>query len=103
MKLSKDQIEIIKLMQEGWACGIHTCTSGFTKIFNRGVLQKFGLGYGAPIKDVKAVSIYALERKCLIERFGVGDGMIKPIEFKLTNLGKNVSCVQKENGVDKNE
>lgn len=86
-KLSVLQMKVIKLMQEGWACGIFTCTSGHTKIFDRGCLQKNGLGHGFPSESVKAQTIRSLENRGLIQKVGKGDGMVLPIEFKLTEKG----------------
>lgn len=75
-------------MQEGWSCGIFTCTSGHTKIFDRGILQKNGLGHGEPLKHVKAQTIRSLENRGLIQEVGKGDGMVIPKEFKLTEKGE---------------
>ena len=89
MKLSKQQKRIMELLQDGWELGVHTCTSGYTKIFRRAILQKNGLGKGAPLEDAKATSVFALEKMGLIKQTDEPTyPMVRPTRYELTKEGE---------------
>ena len=96
MKLSSHQTKVLKLMQEGWECGIHICTSGHTQMFERGVLQKNGLGHGSPLEEVKAQTIWSLRKHGLIELIPNDYVMTKPTRFVLTQKGKFLQLAKNE-------
>jgi len=90
-KLSSQQCEVIKLMQEGWELGVDTEGWRSTLGQRRARLQKYGLGKGDPIAYFKAVVIDALERKKVIEQEPNNYPMIKSTKYHLTEKGKAIS------------
>ena len=62
LKLSKTQQEIVQLMKNGWELGIHHA------YFSDSWIQKDGLGKGGESKNVSITTIWALEKKGVIER-----------------------------------
>ncbi len=62
MKLSRSQIEVLTLMNEGWAL----CASG--GFYATAWLQKNGCGHGGPTKKVNVATKQALSNRNLINR-----------------------------------
>lgn len=91
MKLSEGQSKVIRLMQEGWALGSHLTQIGHTRLIERGVLQKHGLGHGAPMEDVNIRTINALVRKKLITKHPNKLVMVQPTRYSLTEKGKETT------------
>jgi len=90
MKLSQQQIKIIRLLQEGWELGVDTDQIGFTRIRQVARLQKYGLGHGYPIEYAKVRTIEALEKRGLIQKMPNPFIMIKPTRYILTEKGKEI-------------
>lgn len=89
-KLSKNQIKVLKLMQEGWELGSDLSQVGFVGLVERAWLQKNGIGHGAPCEDTKIVTVNSLVRRELIERISNPYRMIRPTLYRLTEKGKEI-------------
>lgn len=74
MKLTKNQQEVIDLLNTGWSLGQSKTING------RDRLQKDGLGKGGETKDVRKGTIYKLSKLGLIKSTGYG---FPSEEFKL--------------------
>ncbi len=81
MKLTTNQIEVIKLMREGWQMG-HSAV-----MTRRTWLQKDGVGRGGESKDVNKNTFNSLVFKNLLNQ----DKYSFPtVTYKLTELGKTL-------------
>jgi len=90
MKLSKNQIKVLQLMQQGWELGSSVGTIGFTVIVRRAWLQKNGIGHGAPIENTKIVTVNSLVRKGLVEKLSNPYVMTQCTLYRLTSKGKEL-------------
>jgi hypothetical protein len=90
MKLSSKQIEVLKLMKEGWELGIDT--DGWRSTLGRRTarLQKDGLGKGGLVTYFRAIVIDALEHKGFIMHKINQYPTITPTVYYLTEKGKEV-------------
>lgn len=90
-KLSKTQLNVLRLMSEGWELGSYPIQIGFTRIVEHAVLQKHGLGHGDPMEKVNIRTINALLRKKLIRFPSNPHPMIETTRYWLTEKGRNVA------------
>lgn len=88
LKLSKNQMKVIKLMQEGWELGSDIYYIGRVTQIEKGRLQKHGLGHGDPMEEVKIVTIRALKKKELIQALPNPYPSLEPTRYTLTEKGK---------------
>jgi len=85
MKISKIQLEILKLMKKGWELGkmFHTDLSV------RFWLQKEGIGKGGETKEIRnSKSIFKLEDLSLIKLNQGNPSYFSGCTYKLTEKGK---------------
>lgn len=84
IKLSDKQKNIIRLMREGWACGIYPRYK--VSQSNSGRLQEGGLGKGGSAIRVSVASIKSLFNKGIVGE----TNRIRLQEYVLTELGKTI-------------
>lgn len=88
MKLSKTQLEVIRLMKEGWELG-RNVTNG-RDVGHQWWMQKGGLGYGGEDKTVNSATAWKLYHLGLICK--PNPNLEFPTEhWALTEEGKNVA------------
>ncbi len=87
IKLSKSQIEIVKLLQsdEKWEIGQRTGWGGNTW------MQLGGLGRGGNTKNVSVSTFASLASKGIIDEKKHDSPWEQPRRYQLTELGKTIS------------
>lgn len=81
-KLSKPQTDLFNLLRKGWSLGRSTSS------ISRSFVQEGKLGGGGTAKDVRAETIFAIEKAGLITPCNYG---FPHQEYKLSAYGKVVS------------
>jgi hypothetical protein len=92
VKLSKNQLEVLKLMSEGWKLSFFGCFSGFSTWVNMGRIRQenYPTTYNKE-KHVSVATIKALENKGLIIKTSDSSERFEHITYyALTEKGKEV-------------
>lgn len=85
IKLSEKQVEVIKLMRDGWEM---VNREGVFQIAGYSFIRKKGVGDGFEVKKIKNATLFSIHRKHLASV----SGNQKPYTyFSLTELGKTIN------------